>query len=1027
MADFFFISYSSVDGKDFALKLADELAAGPPEIPVWLDQRDLRPGEDWDEQIVEAIKNCVGMIFVMSADSVRPNSVCKDEWVRGLRYKKPIIPLLLDLDEELPFRLGSREYIDFSGSFGAALARLRKHVAWMGTPVGQLQALKHRRADAERELPRARPEQQVRIREDINELEQQIAQQQKVIDNPKAAEQRVQQSIEAGLEGARRPASPVGGITQSRFIYPPPLIAPPWFEDRHSETKQIGDFLKDESLRLLTVVGRGGIGKTAMVCRLLQSLQGGQLPDDGGPLTVDGIVYLSATRSLHRVSLPDVYAGLTQLLPDKVVKQLDAVYKNPQATTRSTMEALVAAFPSGRTVVLLDNFEDVLAVETGQIKDAELNDALRALLELPPHGLKIIITTRVAPADLPLVQPALQRRLNLDTGLEHPYAENILKAMDSDGKVGLRDAPVVLLARARERTRGYPRALESLFGILSADRDTSLGEILDDTQRVLPEQVVTVLVGEAYSRLDLTAQRVMQALATYRYPVPPAAVDYLLQPYVPGINSGPVLGRLVNMQFVSRDAGRYYIHQVDRDYALSRIEAGDPGDRDSEIAPLTRFALKHRAAEWFKLSRKPREEWKTLTDLAAQLSEFDLRCDGDDYDTAAAVLLEFDFDHLLLWGRYRLVIELHERLQGKITDPGLAEGCAGNLATAYWHLGQIQRAIRFHEQALSAARQSHNRGNEVVWLGNLANCLADLGQTARAIECFEQVLAIHRELHDRMGECTILGNLGSRYSEIGQNIRAAEYHEKALLIDREIGSRDSEAADLLNRGNRYKDLGQPAEALRCQSEALAIAREIGYRLVEAASHESMGEVHVCQENWNEATRELELAIEIGDDIGSPQVSRDAREGLALVNVYGKNLAAAREMVEAARKYDVPLGNHRTSAVLGAVALLQGDLNAAKEAFTTAINEADQLIVLTAERYDALDSKGLSLSGLALCGDPAHIPAAKASYSAARAVTSDVGIVRTVLQYFDAVAQPDADGILAEVRPFAAGTSHTPQQ
>ena len=88
----------------------------------------------------------------------------------------------------------------------------------------------------------------------------------------------------------------------------------------------------------------------------------------------------------------------------------------------------------------------------------------------------------------------------------------------------------------------------------------------------------------------------------------------------------------------------------------------------------------------------------------------------------------------------------------------------------------------------------------------------------------------------------------------------------------------------------------------------------------------------------EAAREFEQAIEIADDIGYPQVSKDARESLALVNVYRNNLAGAREMVEAARKYDVPLMNHRTSAMLGVVALRQGDLNAAREAFTAAINE-----------------------------------------------------------------------------------------
>ena len=101
-----------------------------------------------------------------------------------------------------------------------------KHLAWMDSPEGQLQALKYRLADAERELPRAEAEQQTRIREDIAELERQIAQQQKVVDNPEAAEERVQKSIEAGLEGERKPVKPVGGITTGKFINPPPLDRP---------------------------------------------------------------------------------------------------------------------------------------------------------------------------------------------------------------------------------------------------------------------------------------------------------------------------------------------------------------------------------------------------------------------------------------------------------------------------------------------------------------------------------------------------------------------------------------------------------------------------------------------------------------------------------------------------------------------------------------------------------------------------------------------------------------------------------
>ena len=225
-------------------------------------------------------------------------------------------------------------------------------------------------------------------------------------------------------------------------------------------------------------------------------------------------------------------------------------------------------------------------------------------------------------------------------------------------------------------------------------------DVLNDTKRFLPERVVDVLVGEAFSRLDVTAQRVMQALAIYRYPVVPAAVDYLLQPYLPGMASGLTLSRLVNMQFARRDAGRYYLHQIDRDYALGRIPEGVPADRLAETPPLTQFALRRRAAEWFALSRKPREAWKSLDDLTAQLSEFDLRCEAQDYDTAAAVLLEFDYDNLLLWGHYGLMTDLHERLQGRITDPQIAASSVGNLGTAYYRMGRLQRATVCYEEAL---------------------------------------------------------------------------------------------------------------------------------------------------------------------------------------------------------------------------------------------------------------------------------------------------------------------------------------
>src|SRR6185503_16606644 len=112
----------------------------------------------------------------------------------------------------------------------------------------------------------------------------------------------------------------------------------------------------------------------------------------------------------------------------------------------------------------------------------------------------------------------------LDEGLPSPYAERVLRAGDPTGVLGLKDATDERLAPAIEFTRGYPRALEALTAALNADRATSFDELLAGPP---PTNVVEVLVGQAYSRLDNTAQKVMQGLAVFSRPVPAAAVDYL--------------------------------------------------------------------------------------------------------------------------------------------------------------------------------------------------------------------------------------------------------------------------------------------------------------------------------------------------------------------------------------------------------------------------------------------------------------------------------------------------------------------
>jgi tetratricopeptide (TPR) repeat protein len=699
-------------------------------------------------------------------------------------------------------------------------------------------------------------------------------------------------------------------IRASKFVNPPPAVAPAWFQDRQVETGLLARYVTDPGIRLVTVTGRGGIGKTAMVCRLLEGLEAGRIPDVESELAkvaVGGIVYLSRN-GVHKVEYPTLVADLLRLLPAGVRQRLQRLYLDHSPA--EMMLAVLEAFPAREqpVVVLLDNLESVMDTERETLSEQALDEALTAVLTAPAHAVTVIATTRVIPAGLVNVEPGRQRQLRLDEGLGSPDAQIVLRALDDDGHLGLRDAPDDLLDGLRQHTRGFPRALEAVKAILDGDHTLTPYDLLDRTRHLPEDQVVQVLVGEAYELLDGPARQVMQALAIYPAPVSAAGVEFLLRPVNPTIDAAPILTRLVRRQLVRFQDRRYVLHPLDRQYARSRLPAGSP--RDSPAA-FTLTGLRGRAAEYYAQIRTPPESWRALEDVRPQLAEFELRCDTGDYDTAAAVLADIDVDYLLAWGHFRTLVELNQRIHQRITDPflngrhlvrlGIVHsrlgdyrqaidlhtqvlamtqqagdreheiGQLGELGFCYSRLGDYRKAIDLHTQALAIARDTGDRHSESLSLGALAQCHASLGEFRQAIDLQTQALAIARDTGDLSCEYDQLSSLGFRYASLGDHRQAIDLHAQALAIAREAGDGQLQAGQLGNLANCYSRLGDYRKAIDLHTQALAIARDTGDRLGEAGELSNLASCHISLGDYRQAidlhAQALAIAQETGDRPG----------------------------------------------------------------------------------------------------------------------------------------------------------------
>ena len=861
-----------------------------------------------------------------------------------------------------------------------------------------------------------------------------------------AQEQRAIESIKADMAQRHRHEIESHRTT----INAPPQDVGERFTNRIKEQSDMSNLLAERT-RLISIYGRGGVGKTALACKVLNDLR------QSDEVRLDGLVYLSAVGT--GISLDRIFSDTGKLLSETARSALDTVWSNANLSTKDKVVALLHILGEGKYVLLLDNMETLQDQATGDLLDPDMRTFFETMLA-QGGNLQIVLTSR-EPLNLPRLLRAWERLIPLEEGLPTQDAVRMLRTLDPDGVAGLRHAPDHVLLRLAAKLRGFPRALEAAAGLLLEDSLLTVDDVINNDK--LLGEITPVIVQQAIERLNLDAIRVLEALAIFERPATLPALTYLLSPYLNTDTLRSIVNRLVRAYYVSfnRVTQAFVLHPIDRDYCYQRVPEGTLDDwRISDSPPpYTRHALHHRAARYYAHEHRPQESWKRIDDLEPQLAEFDQLTNAGDYDSAAALLVTIDTDYLARWGHFPRIVIMHERLQDKIVDKHLAQRSVARLGSEYLRTGRTAQAMIAHQKALQLAQEIQDRRAEGAALGHLGSDYHIQGQDDTAIHYLKQALTIAREVQDRHCEGGWLNALGNMFVYRRQMEVGLDYLQQALTVNRAIQNRPAESNSLANLavahdieghtetaidyaqqaldvarlsqdrsgegialgllGNYHLVLGEVSLALDYLQQSLTIHRETYHRRYESYRLADIAAVLTQIGHHQQAIDSLKAAIAIADEMGLTWLSESYQPELAQAYLFTGDLAAALAAILTVRDRDIPESNHLSAALHGLILARMGQQDAARRAFEDSIEHTANALSHTPGDFSAYYVRGLAHSGLVLSGGDPHL--AIEDYQTARSLRAHLGLVAHEIRLLDTLMLTPGSEQLTSVRAVLSAT------
>jgi predicted ATPase/DNA-binding CsgD family transcriptional regulator len=650
---------------------------------------------------------------------------------------------------------------------------------------------------------------------------------------------------------------------------------------REREVRAVCALLERADVRLVTLTGAGGTGKTRVglqvAADLLDRFEDGVFLADLAPISDPTLVVSTIAQVL---GVRDV-AG--RQLPDVVVDYLRG----------------------RRLLLVLDNFEQVLDAAT----------AIDRLIRGCP-GLRVLVTSRAA-LQLraeheyqvpPLALPERGRSVTADSLTQYGATALFIEratAITPDFAVTNANAPAVVEICAR--LDGLPLAIElaaARIRLLSPEAMLPrLGHglaLLTGGRRDLPTRQRTLrsAIAWSYDLLPEVEQRLFRQLGVFVGGFTLEAAEEVCG--ADGDAQGAArpghemslldgIAALVDYNLVRAEAQpggepRFRVLETIREFALERLEASGEEEalRNRHFAYFLRLAERaepelrgSNQVAW--LARLEYEHDNLRAALGWSLLETDRAEDGQ---RLAGSLFWFWSLHAHLGeGRRWLqqTLALSDATPASVRAK-LLEG-AGLLASQQ---GEYGRAVALREMALALSRAVGDRFGIARGLTSLGVVKAFQGDSLRAAVLLEEGLALFRELGDTWSIALALRNLGRVAVREGDQQRAIALSEESLALSRQLGDKWGIAWSLHDLGDVLGRQGDSARAAVLLEESLALRRELGDKRGTAWTLNSLARVTHAEGDNERATALYRECLHLANELGEKSRIVDSLEGLARI-------------------------------------------------------------------------------------------------------------------------------------------------